>query len=125
MNTFSQWVHQHDLLLLCAAVVGSTGVLVAFRWRSPRLWAAWLGLTGISLAVLLALRTPAASLSEHRGPHGVTTVGSGEVDQGAGIPVTTPEYSELNLGSVEAIKQTIAAGGKPTLVEVYADYGLS
>ncbi len=105
--------------------VGSTGLLVAFRWRSPRLWLAWLGFAGISLATLLALRTPAASLSEHQGPGGGETVSTAAANPGSDISVVTLQYSEPDLGSVEAIEKMLVAAGKPTLVEVYADYGFS
>ena len=125
MNTFSQWVHQHNLLLLCATIVGGTSVLLAFRWRSLRLWLAWLSLVGISLTTLLALRTPAASLSEHREAGDGATVSFAATDHGANVSFWATEYREFDLGSVEAIEKIIATGGKPTLVEVYADYGLS
>ena len=125
MNTFSQWVHQHNLLLLCAAVVAGTGVLLAFRWRSLRLWLAWLSLAGISLATLLTLRTPAASLTEHRPAADVESVPFAAADHESIVSSGATEYSQPDLESVAAIEKMLASGGKPTLVEVYADYGLS
>jgi hypothetical protein len=124
MNTVGQWVHQHNLLLLCAAVVAGTGVLLAFRWRSLRLWLAWLSLAGISLATLLTLRTPAASLAEHRPAADVEAVPFAATDHESIVSSWTTEYSQPDLESVEAIEKLIASGGEATLVEVYADYGL-
>lgn len=118
MSTFGQWIHQHDLLLLCVAIVGASGMVLVFRWRSLHLWLIWLGLAGISLAGLLALRTPAATLSEHREASDATS------GLGANDSLQATESSEPVLGSVEAIEKLIAGGGKPTLVEVYADFGV-
>ncbi len=125
MHTFSQWVHQHNFLLLSATVVVGNGILLAFRWRSLRLWLAWLSLAGLSLTILLALRTPAASLSEHRETTNGAPLTSVTTAPRSNVSFWTTEFAEPDLGSVEAIEKMIATGGKPTLVEVYADHGLS
>jgi hypothetical protein len=120
MNTFSQWVHQHDLLLVCAAVVGGAGLVLVYCRPKLRWWLAWLGLATACSVAGLALRTPAATLYEH--PESPST---------ASLPTETTammppaESSEPDLSSVEAVEEAIAGAGKPTLVEVYADFGLS
>src|SRR5262245_2934669 len=119
MNTVGQWVHQHNLLLLCAAAVGGSGLLLlVFRWRSPRLWLLWSGVTASCVAALLSLRTPAASVSEHTDP------GPAAASPEGMAPAAALSYSEPDLKTVEAIDGLIAAGAKPTLVEVYSDWGL-
>jgi hypothetical protein len=109
--SFGQWLHQHDLLLLGLGIIAATGLLPLLRRRSPRAWLLWLGVTGLTLAGLFSLRTSNASVTEHDGP--------------------APEaleaqllYMEPDLKSVEAIEQLLADGKKPTLVEVYSDYGI-
>ena len=120
MNVPSQWVHQHNVLLLCAALVGGTCLILIFRCRSLRLWLLWSGLTVASLAALAALRTPAASISEHQAPESATTARDAAQPRERVIA-----YSEPDLNSVDAIEEVIARAGKPTLVELYADYGVS
>jgi hypothetical protein len=121
MNTFSQWAHQHDLLLVCAAVIAGAGLLLVFLRPRWRWWFGWLGAAASCGVAAVALRTPAASLYEHPDPLAPTFA---LADEGT-LMVEFVGYSEPDLGSIEAIEQAIAGGTKPTLVEIYADFGLS
>ena len=107
MNSVSQWVHQHNILVILALVLGTAlAVLMRYRRRSIRLWVAWSVALGLSVAVVLSLRTPNARLSEYVGP------------------ANHEEFSESALASVEEIKSLLSRGGKHTLVEIYADFGV-
>lgn len=120
LHTISQWVHQHDLLLTLILIFGvSLGPLVRYRRRSARLWIAWgaaLGLSGVALA---ALRTPEASLSEH------VSRASDFSPEPVAPSATLLTYEVPAFGSVEAIHSLLSDGGKHTLVEIYADFGIS
>src|SRR6516162_5570167 len=66
MNSVSQWLHQHDALLLMILVLGVTFTLIAYyRRRSVLLWTVWVLAVGLGTSAAFAIRTPAASLSEH------------------------------------------------------------
>jgi hypothetical protein len=65
MNTLGQWAHQHDLLLVGAALITVTGLLLVFRRPKLRWWLAWIGMTAACSFAVTTLRTPAASLYEH------------------------------------------------------------
>jgi hypothetical protein len=115
MNSVSQWVHQHDALLLMILVLGvSFALLLAYRRRSVRLWSVWVIAAGLGTSAALAIRTPAASLSEHTVP----------ADDTAPAPTTASTYEEPTVKSVEDIRSLLAKGGKPTLVEIYSDFGI-
>jgi hypothetical protein len=115
MSTFGQWLHQHEVLIVLALVLGvGLGLLVRYRSWSVRWWAAWSATAGLGVLATVALRTPPASLSEHN---------SVDLAQ-QGVPLEavfahdTPDFE-----SVEDIRTLLASAEKPTLVEIYADYG--
>jgi hypothetical protein len=115
MNSVSQWLHQHDALLLMILVLGVTFTLIAYyRRRSVLLWTVWVLAVGLGTSAAFAIRTPAASLSEHTVQPDVTTP----------TPATGVAYEEPIVKSVEDIQSLLGRGGKPTLVEIYADFGL-
>lgn len=117
MISISEWVHQHSFLLLVVAVVSGTAVPLLVRRRSRWLWSAWAGLILAAAGSLIVLRTPAATVSEHLpGESVLSTTGA---DVGSLLA-----YRELSLESEHQIEQVLAAGPKPTLVEVYVDYGI-
>jgi hypothetical protein len=120
MNTLGQWIHQHDLLLVGAAVITVTGLLLVVRRPNPRWWLAWLGMTAACSFAVASLRTPAASLYTH--PDNETLMIS-LLDEDGTLDLVG--YSEPNLGSVEAIESALAGSEQPTLVEIYADFGIS
>ena len=116
MNSVSQWVHQHDALLLLVLVLGvSFALILSYRRRSVRLWTVWAVAAGLGTSAAFAIRTPAASLSEHIVPEDPTPDAS---------PTTRSTYEEPTLKSVEDIRSLLGRGGKPTLVEIYADFGV-
>ena len=115
MSTVGQWAHQHDALLLVGLVLGaSLGGIAHLRRRSARLGAAWLVAAAVGAGAAYAVRTPAASLSEHVA-----------ADATPADPTPRPAYEEPAVASAEDIRAVLGRGGKPTLVEVYADYGIS
>jgi hypothetical protein len=120
MNTLGQWAHQHDLLLVCAAVIACTGLLLVFRRPKYRWWLSWIGMTAACSFAVASLRTPAASLYVH--PANAAPTNSA-IDTGD-YPGPA-DYSEPDLGSMEAIASAIAGSTKPTLVEIYSDFGIS
>ncbi|HLW64564.1 MAG TPA: hypothetical protein VKS79_04530 [Gemmataceae bacterium] len=120
MFTFSQWLHQHEILLACAALVLFVTVILILRWRSIWMWLVWFAISGMSVGALMVLRTPAATVSEYRGPE--TEHISYE---GLNVQSITFAYSEPAPKSVEEIEKLVGQVGKPTLLEIYADYGFS
>jgi hypothetical protein len=116
MNSVSQWAHQHDFLLILVFILGTAlAVLIRYRRRSIRLWSVWSAAAGLSVLAIFALRTPAASLSEH--------LIMASRDKNA--PVSHLAYEEPTLQSVEDIWSLLSGGRTHTLVEIYADYGIS
>jgi hypothetical protein len=121
MNTFSQWVHQHDLLLLCAAVLTVIAILFGYLRLRLRWWLGWFGGVSLVCVAAVALRTPAASVYDHE-DRPITSDLLADADE---LTTELAAYSEPDLNSVDAIEKTLAESRKPTLVEVYTDYGLS
>ena len=112
--TFGEWVHQHSFLLLLMAVLGGTALVLLVKRRSYWLWSVWFGLALAATGTVFLLRTPAASVSEHLSQPAIK----------GNETAFLPAYHELvGLGSEEQIGALLAAGPKPTLVEVYVDYG--
>jgi hypothetical protein len=68
----------------------------------------------------MVLRTPAATVSEYRGPETELNSYGGLDDQNIAFA-----YSEPAPSSVEEIEKLVGQPGKPTLLEIYADYGFS
>ena len=113
MVAWLQFINLNGLLLL-----GGGSLLVAAGWlacrrASWRGWAAWAATGAALVGVLIYLRTPPATLRILQ-------------------PATAPDGPSLLLEDVltfespAAIRRFIAAsGGRPTLVDVYADYGFS
>jgi hypothetical protein len=116
MFTISQWLHQHEILLVCAAVILLVTVVLILRWRAIWMWFVWFAVCGASVSVLVMLRTSAASVSEHKEPD-TALVFSFE-----GL---TLAYSEPYPNTVEEIEKLVGQPGKPTLLEIYADWGLA
>ena len=110
MNTFSQWVHQHDLLLLGSFVIIGCGLLPVLHRRSLRLWLAWFAVVGLIVGGVSTLRTADVSVTSHS-------------VSDADAPTDQVLYAEPSLESVAAIEQFLATGGQLTLVEVQSDFG--
>ena len=117
MFTFSQWLHQHEILLVCAALILLVTIVLILRWRSIWMWLVWFAISGMSVGALVALRTPAATVSEYRGPD--TEILAYDI-QGS-----TLAHIEPTPKTVEEIEKLVGQPGKPTLLEIYADYGFS
>jgi hypothetical protein len=121
MNTFSQWLHQHDFLLLIVIILGGSAILLSWRrhWTKGRL-IAWSVLVGVAVTTLWGLRTPPISISEPEVASAANAFNPSE-----NIATTSAAYLEPSLDSIAAIQATISNSDKPTLVEIYADYGIS
>jgi hypothetical protein len=120
MNTLSQWLQQHDFLLLLSLPLVGSAILISWlrRW-TRRALATWMGLLLLAVASVIALRTPYVSVSV--APKSIASQGDTPDDL---AETASPGYEELSLTSVEAIRNFIESGRKPTLVEIYSDYGL-
>ena len=129
MDSVNQWLHQHDLLLGCAALLGIAGLDCLLQRRGGRAWLIWSVTAGLCASGLWGLRTSAASLSEHRtsGDLNVANQVEGATHEleREGPALSALVDSEPELDSVEAIEESLASSGKPTLVEIYADHGFS
>jgi hypothetical protein len=104
MLTPSQWIHQHNFLLAGATVCVGLALILLYRRSRLRWWAAWTAGVSLFVATIFMLRTPDVTLS---------------------TPDSMLNYEELDLPTVNAIEQAIPSFGKPVLVEIYADLGLS
>jgi len=114
MNTLSQWLQQHDFLVFVSVTLAGSAILISMlrRW-TRRALAVWMGLLLLAVASVIALRTPSASVSV-----------ASESEPRDDLAPSAPAYEELSLASEEAIQNFIQSGGKPTLVEIYSDFGL-
>jgi hypothetical protein len=118
MFSLVEWVDEHSFLLLVVAAVGCTAVpLLVRRW--PRwVWPAWAGFALFAVGgTVFLLHTPPATVSEHRPRTSAFPITADRTD-------SRLDYRELSLKSEEEIEELLAAGPKPTLVEVYVDYGV-
>lgn len=122
MNTLSQWIHQHDfLLLVCALLLSSFILLSWFRLWTRRTLIIWSGLLILGVSILLGLRTPPATASEVLGEPGVASaLTTTKTKAFAASPETV-----LSFSSTEEIEAYLHNGAKPTLVEFYSDFGIS
>ena len=121
MNTFFPWLHQHDVLLLIGLLLGGSAVLLSWLrcWIRGRL-IVWSVLLLVAIVFLLGLRTPPASVSE---PESAAIINTSNPSQA--INPVSLGYMELSLDSLQVIQAAILSGDKPTLVEIYADFGIS
>ncbi|HEV3143144.1 MAG TPA: hypothetical protein VGZ47_04590, partial [Gemmataceae bacterium] len=92
-------------------------VVLFLRWRSIWMWFVWFAITGLSVGALFMLRTPAASVTEH-GAQGVEIIGY------EGWTIGDIKFASAP-NSLAEIEELIGKGGKPTLVEIYADWGFA
>jgi hypothetical protein len=121
MNTFSQWLHQHDFLLLIVIILGGSAIVLSWRrhWTKGR-FLAWSVLVVVAVTTLWGLRTPPVSISEPE-----VASAANDFNPPQDIAPSPIGYTELSLDSVEAIQATLSNSDKPTLVEIYSDYGIS
>jgi hypothetical protein len=114
MSGFARFFHEHDIFFAAGALWLAAAVPLV-RWRPrPRWWAAWgAGGPALGLALFFGLRSPPATL----------TVGP---DPGASDAAAAPALAgEFVPASVDDIRRRIASAGRPTLVEIFSDFGLS
>lgn len=121
-----QFLNQHALLLLGGGIVVVFALVLLLRRARRRWWGAWAVVCLALGSGFFYLRTPAATLyspptqtewveyTPEEALAGPEALGVGDLFG----------HEASTLESVEAIQGLIAAsGGKPTLVDVYADYG--
>ena len=103
-----QVINQNLLIVLPFVVLGVWAVVLLWRRSSWRWWAGWAFGGAVVLAAGLGLRTPTATLIHP--------------------PADGEEENRVEIISFESIAEVRAAidasGGRPTLVEFYADYGV-
>jgi hypothetical protein len=122
MYTLSQWLHQHDFLLLVILLLaGSLFVLLWFRLWTRRTAVVWGGFLVLAVAVLVGLRTSAAIESEILAGPEFVNVSNKNV---AANSVNTTEERFPNFFSTEDITTYLQNRDKPTLVEFYSDFGM-
>jgi hypothetical protein len=119
MSSLGQSLHEHDVLLAFAVALAITAAVFWGRRVRRRWWLTWGAGLGACLALAVALRTPTATISEFR-----ASANEDERASGPGLEVGRVTDSP-DLDSVEAIRRLIASGSKPTLLELYSDYGFS
>ncbi len=119
MNTFAQWLHQHDFVILLTVIFAGSLILLSWLrlWTKKRIlvWSAFLGL---AVVFVLSLRTPAATVSEMEtavSPNSLATTNN----------INQPNALEIEFDSITAIEAYLQGSEKPTLVEFYSDFGIS
>ena len=126
MSALERLLHQNNLLILGAGLLLAVAVVLVCRRLSWRWWLGWVALGVVVAGGLLGLRTPAATLSYHQAPPPPDAAPAPEAPGQPLAAETTVLPSEFTPTTAAGIASTLAAsGGKPTLVEIYADFGLS
>ena len=116
MNTLSQWLHQHDILIVIGAVLFSSALLLWWQKSWPRhKWLVWGCVVLLSVVPIWLLRTPSVSIAETPTNTNVANIYS--------TSASTVEH--LVGGSIAEIEAFLQSSDKPTLVEIYSDYGIS
>ena len=109
MILLPQVINQYLLIVLPFVVLSVWAVVLLWRRSSWRWWASWTFGCAVVLAAGLALRTPSATLIHPDAAE----------DEGNFIEI-------ISFARAAEVRACIdASGGRPTLVEFYADYGLS
>lgn len=113
MASLLQWLNGYALLWAPAlAALAAAAVLVVRRSR-VRWRAGWLAACGGVAGGLVLLRTPSGE---------VVQPAAADDEEGGAVVV---RHDSLEWDSADSIEQAVlAAGGRPTLVEFYTDFGL-
>lgn len=123
MQEYLQLARQHNIPIFVLATIAVTA-LVLRRIRSSRpWWLLWGGYSAAACGLLLTLRTPAATLTFHDSK---PVQGSLSPNEPAPFPNTIESNMQVVqpiLKTVEDIKGFLGSGDRPTLVEVYSDFG--
>lgn len=125
MSAHLEVFRQNNILIALAVLVVGGAVFLWYRGLGFRWWKLWACYSLVAGGLLLFLRTPAATLTDHYVPRDL----EGR-DSAAGPVANTfaPNWwqaKKFEPQSVAEIRDLLRTGGKPTLVEVYSDYGLS
>jgi predicted membrane metal-binding protein len=122
MNTFSQWLHQHDILIIISVILLGSALFLSWqqKWtkRNRIIWG-----TGVLLgaASIFALRTPSVSIV---GTPTNINVANAYAPSDLTPPSATAVANPVS-ESIAEIEALIQDGDKPTLVEIYSDFGIS
>ena len=130
MQEYLQLARQHNIPIFVLATIVVTA-LVLRRIRSSRpWWLLWGGYSAAACGLLLTLRTPAATLTFHDAVPTFHDSKSAQDPLSPNEPAPFPNTIESNiqvvqpiLKTVEDIKRFLGSGDRPTLVEVYSDFG--
>ena len=122
MNTLSQWLHQHDILIIISVILLGSALFLSWqkRWtkRNRIIWG-----TGVLLGVAatFALRTPSISIT---GTSPSINIANAYAPSDLTPPSATAVENPVS-ESIEEIEALVQEGDKPTLVEIYSDFGIS
>lgn len=123
MNTFAQWIHQHDFMILLGAILlGSSILLSWFRLWTKKRVLVWGTSLGLAVVFLFSLRTPAATVSM---PTETAVLSNTSTIAKVSEQTNALENGVIELNSIEEIEQYLQNGAKPTLIEFYSDFGVS
>jgi hypothetical protein len=121
MQEYFQLVRQHNIPIFVLATIAVTAFVLRRIRPSRPWWLLWVGYSAFACGLLLTLRTPAATLTFH---DGVPTQGSPSADEPMPNAIdSTMQLVLPTLTTVEDIKGFLGSGDRPTLVEVYSDFG--
>ncbi len=127
MAAILQFLNAYFLVLVPLALMTGIALLLFLRRAPRRWWIVWGGSTVWVVAILLSLRTSAASVSQFQANDAErrpTNTADQAQDTEAELLPGTPDVSDPQ--TPDEVRSAIASStGKPTLVEFYTDYGIS
>jgi hypothetical protein len=119
-----QFVNQYFLLLVPLVLLAVGALFLVHLRRSRRWWLVWGVCATLIVGTLLWLRSPPATITQFR--RAGTENGETLNLQGPASDAVVSQVSEVFApGTLADIRAAIgSSGSKPTLVELYTDFGL-
>ena len=124
MSEYLQLFRQNNILIALVFLVVGGAAFLWYRRLGSKWWKLWACYSLVAAGLLVSLHTPAATLTDHFTPRGSA---EGNSSVGPLADKSAPgswQPREFEPKTVEEIQDLLRTGGKPTLVEVYSDYGL-
>ena len=125
MAEYYQWVRQHNVLIFVLAGIAAGAVLLRYRRLSRKWWLLWSGWSAVACGLLFNLHTPAATLTSHAQLETRNRPSETETPQQTNDTSNILQFAEPTPQTIEDIHALLKGGDRPTLVEVYSDFGLS